>query len=113
MRNEGGEQIRARTVFLAGHAALPQGMAAKGPFDHLAVVVEIDRKYGVIVNAQCTLITDLANDIVHHCLVGFCLADGVDILISEIMDTYHGAAKNAIIASLKDLYREYNKYRGM
>lgn len=109
----GGEPIRPRTVFLAGHAALPQGMAAKGPFNHLAVVVEVDKKHGVIVNAQCTLITDLANNMVHKCLVGFCMENGVDELISEVIDTYHGAARNAIIAALKDLYREYNKYKGM
>ncbi|KJS21728.1 MAG: ornithine cyclodeaminase [Clostridiaceae bacterium BRH_c20a] len=109
----GGNHIRTKTVFLAGHAALPQGMAAKGPYEHLAVVVEIDSKYGVIINAECTLITDLAINFLHDCLVGCCMEDGVDAIISEIINTYHGAAKNAIIASLKDLNRAYIKYKGM
>lgn len=88
-------------------------MAAKGPYDHLALVIEIDKKYGVIVNAQASLITDVANNFVHDIMMGFCLENGVDELISEVIATYHGAAKNALIAALKDLYREYNKYRGM
>jgi phage gp29-like protein len=89
---------------------LPQGMAAKGLYDHLAIVAEIDRKHGVIVNAQCTLITNLANNAINNVLKGYCLQDGIDPLISEVIDFYHGAARNAIIASLKDLYREYLKF---
>lgn len=92
---------------------MPQGMAAKGSFDHLAVVVEVDRKYGVIVDAKVTLVTDLAINFVRNCLVGYCLADGIEPIIAEIIDSYHGAAKNAIISAIKDLNREYNKLKVM
>jgi len=98
---------------LAGHAALPQGMAAKGPYDHLAIVVEIDKKYGVIIDAKVTLITDVAINFIRNCLLGCSLAEGIDEIISEINDTYYGAAKNAIIAALKDLHREYTKQKGL
>lgn len=87
-------------------------MAAKGVYDHLAIVTEVDCKHGVIVSVQCTLITDLANNVINNILKGYCLQDGIDPLISEVVDVYRGAAKNAIIASLKDLYREYIKYIG-
>ncbi|MEL7565692.1 MAG: DUF3870 domain-containing protein [Dehalobacterium sp.] len=103
--------IKTRTIILVGHGALPQGMAAKGIYDHLAIVTEIDCKYGVIVNAQCTLITELANNVINNILKGYCLQDGIDPLINEIINVYRGAAKNAVIASLKDLYREYLKYK--
>lgn len=101
----------AKTIFLAGHGKLPQGMAAKGPFDHMAIVVEVDEKYGVILNAQCTLVTDLAKNVVADILKGHSLRDGVEDIISEIKKVYHGAARNAIIASLKDLGRVYQKYQ--
>lgn len=103
------EKQISKTVFLAGHGALPQGMAAKGPYEYLAVVVEIDRKYGVIVDVQCTLVTDLANNIVRRVLKGYCLRDGIDGVINEIIDVYNGAARNAIIACLKDIGREYSR----
>lgn len=105
-----GENNISKTVFLAGHGALPQGMAAKGLYEHLAVVVEIDRQHGVIVDAQCTLVTDLANNIVRRVLIGHCLNDGIDGIINEIIDVYNGAARNAIIACFKDLGREFNKF---
>lgn len=88
-------------------------MAAKGPYDHLAVVVEIDKKYGVIIDAKVTLITDVAINFIRNCLVGRCLAEGIDQIIAEINVSYFGAGKNAIIAAIKDLYREYNKAKGL
>lgn len=109
----GGKRIRSKTIVLVGHAALPQGTAAKGTHDHLAIVVEIDKKYGVIIDAQCTLVTDLANRNVVKFLKGYSLQDGVDGIIEEILSSYYGGARNALIAALKDLNREYQKIREM
>ncbi|SFH02555.1 protein of unknown function [Desulfotomaculum arcticum] len=106
-----GEGTISRTVFLAGHAVLPQGMAAKGLYEHIAIVVEIDKRYGVVIDARCTLVTDLANKVVQDLLRGYCIHDGVEEAIANVIERYHGAAKNAIIAALKDLYREYIKYK--
>lgn len=97
----------ANTVFIAGHASLPQGMAAKGMYGTLAIVTEVDRKYGVIVQASCTLVTPQAQDFIKTILVGHSLKDGVEDLIKEIKERYHGAAQNALIAALKDLQRTY------
>lgn len=96
-----------RTMMIAGHANLPQGMAAKSLFGTLAVVVEVDRKYGVIVSATCTLATEQAQDYMAAILVGSSLNDGIETLIEEIKDDYHGAAQNALIAALKDVHRTY------
>lgn len=100
----------AKTICLAGHGKLPQGMAAKGPFEHMAVVVEVDEKYGVVLNAECTLITGIARNVIEDILKGYSLKDGVEEIIAEVKRVYHGAARNAIIASIKDLSREYQNY---
>ncbi len=96
-----------RTIFVAGHASLPQGMAAKGIYGTLAIVVEVDKRYGVIVQASCTLVTQQAQEYIRSILVGYCLRDGVEELIKEVKERYHGAAQNALIAALKDLHRTY------
>ncbi len=96
-----------KTVFVAGHASLPQGMAAKGIYGTLAIVAEIDRKYGVIVQASCTLVTPLAQEYIRSILVGHSLLEGIEEPIQQIKECYHGAAQNALIAALKDLYRTY------
>lgn len=100
-----------RTVFLAGHAALPQGMAARSSYSHLAVVVNIDPKYSVITQASCTLVTGQAEQHIREILVGRSLQEGIDSIIEEIKATYRGAAANAVIAAIKDLYRTYQAWR--
>ncbi len=86
-------------------------MAAKGLFEHMAVVVEVDQKYGVILNAECTLITGIARKAIEDILKGYSLQDDVEEIVAEVRRVYFGAAKNAIIASIKDLSREYQAYR--
>ncbi|EJY56059.1 metal dependent phosphohydrolase [Alicyclobacillus hesperidum URH17-3-68] len=95
------------TAFLAGHGKLPVGSAAKTAFDTLAVVVEIETRRGVILKAECTLATQLGRDFVCGLLRGWSLDDGVEPMIQQVKLHYHGAAKAAIIAALKDLEAEY------
>ncbi|GIM48030.1 hypothetical protein DNHGIG_35790 [Collibacillus ludicampi] len=96
-----------KTYFLAGHARLPQGMAAKSVFDTLTITAEIDRKYGVILQASCTLATEHGRDYIGHLLRGISLRDGIEEAIQMIHSHYHGRAANALIAALKDLYTQF------
>jgi hypothetical protein len=48
------------TFFIAGHARLPQGMAARDVHEILTITAEVDKKYGVIVSTSCTLATEHA-----------------------------------------------------
>ena len=41
-----------KTVFIAGYARLPQGMAAKHMFESMTITAEIEPKYGVILAAD-------------------------------------------------------------
>ncbi len=95
------------TVYLVGHAALPQGMAAKGLFDTLAVTAEAETQYGVILRSTASLITDHGRDFFSRILVGRSLNDNVDVVLHEIRDCYHGAAQNALVAATKDLWRRW------
>lgn len=95
------------TIFIAGHARLPQGMAAKSVFETLTVTAEVDRKYGVIINASCTLATDHGREFIGRLLTGFSLRDGIDEPIKCIQDHYRGKATNALIAGVKDLHLQY------
>lgn len=47
-----------KTQFIADHAWLPAGMAVKSLYDTLTITAEIDKKYGGIVEASCTLATE-------------------------------------------------------
>lgn len=96
-----------KTIFIAGYARLPQGMAAKHMFESMTITAEIEPKYGVILAADCTLITDLGKNFIRELLRGYSLNDGIDQLIQIIQNSYKGKATSALIAALKDLDQQY------
>ncbi|CEG32696.1 DUF3870 domain-containing protein [Peribacillus castrilensis] len=95
--------FNGKTIFIAGHARLPQGMAAKSVFETLTITAEVDTKYGVVLEASCTLATEHGREFIGRLLKGISLNDGVDDAIESITSYYRGKAANALIAALKDL----------
>ncbi|MEH7354568.1 DUF3870 domain-containing protein [Neobacillus drentensis] len=102
--------IGLKTYFLAGHSRLPQGMAAQSVFDSLTITVEVDKKYGVIIESSCTLATDHGKAYVQQILKGHSLQDGIDDILDALREGYRGKAVNALIAAVKDLYGQYINY---
>lgn len=95
------------TYLIAGHARLPQGMAARTIYDSLTITLELDRKYGVIIHADCTLATEHAGQFLQQLLRGYCLKDGIDGLLDRVQEFYRGKACQAIQAALKDGYAQF------
>ena len=95
------------TILIAGHSKLPEGMAVKSKFETLTITTEIDRKYGVIVDASCTLATKHAGEYISSLLKGYSLLDGIDAPLEAVKNRYFGKAGNSIAAALKDLYKQY------
>ncbi|WP_174615923.1 DUF3870 domain-containing protein [Virgibacillus ihumii] len=98
------------TVFIAGHARLPSGMAAKSIYETLTITAEIDKKYGVIVTAGCTLATLHGREFVQQLLRGHSLQDGIDEPVQVVKEHYLGKAGNALESALKDLYKQYEEF---
>jgi hypothetical protein len=95
------------TIFIAGHAKLPSGMAARSMFETLTITAEIDKHYGVIVDASCTLATEHGRDYITRLLKGYSLRNGIEQPLEELKNGYLGKANNALVAALKDLYKQY------
>lgn len=95
------------TLFIAGYARLPQGMAAKTLFDSMTITAEVETQYGVILAVDCTLVTELGRDYLRSLLRGRSLNDGVEPLIAQITRHYKGKAASALIAALRDLEHQY------
>ncbi|MDY0407523.1 DUF3870 domain-containing protein [Virgibacillus soli] len=96
-----------KTIFIAGHARFPSGMAAKSVYETLTITAEIDKKYGVIVNAGCTLATLHGREFVQQLLRGHSLQDGIEQPMEELKKYYLGKAGNALASALNDLYKQY------
>ncbi|WP_059105058.1 DUF3870 domain-containing protein [Shouchella shacheensis] len=95
------------TYFIAGHAKLPQGMAARNLYDSITITLELDFTYGVIVDSSCTLATEHGRAYIRQLLRGYCLNDGVEKLIENVQTHYRGKAGQAIEAALKDVYLQF------
>ncbi len=95
------------TIFIAGHSRLPSGMAAKNMYDTLTITAELDKKYGVIVSASCTLATEHARYFVEQLLRGHSLEEGIEFPLEKVRGHYLGKAGSAIESALKDLYKQY------
>ncbi|MGD8189889.1 DUF3870 domain-containing protein [Brevibacillus ginsengisoli] len=98
------------TYFFAGHARLPQGMAATSVYETLTITVEIEPKYGVILTASCTLATQQGRDFVGNLLRGHSLKEDMDEIIHDLHQYYRGRAVNALIAAVKDIYSQYEQF---
>lgn len=99
-----------KTVFIAGHARLPAGMAAQNIYETLTITAEIDKKYGVIIKASCTLATAHGQEFIHQLLRGHSLLDGIEKPLESLKNNYLGKAGNALASALKDLYKQYESY---
>ncbi|WP_368505427.1 DUF3870 domain-containing protein [Alkalihalophilus sp. As8PL] len=99
--------VNQNIIFIAGHARLPQGMAAKSIFDTLTITAEVETKYGVILEASCTLATAHGREFIGRLLKGISLQDGIDYSVSQIQQYYFGKASNALVAAIKDLHKQY------
>ncbi|MDQ0216025.1 hypothetical protein J2S13_002447 [Oikeobacillus pervagus] len=99
----------SKIIFIAGHARLPQGMAAKSVFDTLTITAEVDRKYGVIIEASCTLATEHGRNYIGQLLRGVSLKDGIEEPLQMLQEHYKGKGANALTAALNDLHFHYEQ----
>jgi len=99
------------TMFIAGHSRLPAGMAAKNVYETLTITVELEKTYGVILEASCTLATEHGRDYIGRLLKGHSILHGVDEIGETVKQNYFGKATNAIIAALSDLHYQFQQIK--
>src|SRR5699024_12003870 len=95
--------MNKNTMFIAGHARLPQGMAAKSIFGTLTITAEVDRRYGVILEATATLATEHGSNFISRLLRGTSLNDGVDEQVAAIKHHYRSEEHTSELQSRFDL----------
>ncbi len=97
-------------VLFSGYAKLPTGITASELYKIIGVIVLVDMQTGKIIEADCTLATQLARRHVSEAIVGHILANGLDELSDLIDRIYQGNAKKAIITALRIIYDKYRSH---
>lgn len=101
------EQFALETVLVTAYAKAPQGTSMYEKYKHTGIVLEINLRTNVIVNAECTFITHLAQDFFKRIMVGYDLTNGIDHLIARIEKHYYAPSTGSIIVALKGAYKRY------
>ncbi len=100
----------SKIVLFSGYARLPSGTVAAELHGIMGLVILVDIKDGAIVDVECTLSTRLAEKFIASILVGKRLTSDPADLIEAINDVYQGAAKKAIVTSLRIVVDKYQAY---
>lgn len=100
-----------KQVLFSGYAKLPTGITASEMYKVIGLVVIIEVDTGEILEADCTLATQVARKCVAEVLVGQTLKNGPDQALRLIDQVYQGSAKKAIITALRIIYDKYRSYK--
>ena len=102
---------RENTIFLTGYAKLPTAITAEKLYQVIAIGVEVDPNTGIIIDADCTLATELGRNFFKKVTVGHNLETGDEALIKEFERRYHGSARKAVITALKLVHEKWLSYK--
>ena len=95
-------------AFVTGYAKLPQGITARELYSVICVGLLVDKKTGVIKDAECSLVTSLANRVFHSLVVGMDIND-IEAIERGFVETYFGSAKKALVSALHTCHEKFNQ----
>ncbi len=96
-------------ILISGYAKLPAHITSEEIYHSVVVVLVIDLQMGTILNAECSMTTELAKQFVADLLVGYNMDNGPEALISRFDRVYFGQAKKAIVTALKMIFAKYDE----
>jgi hypothetical protein len=93
-------------VFVTGYAKLPQGITASEMYSVICIGILVERESGIILDAECSLVTNLARRVFKELVLGKDLREIDDIEV-DFVEVYHGSAKKALISALRTCHEKY------
>ena len=105
--NKTAKTSTENTVFITGYAKLPSAITAEKLYEVVAIGVEVDPTTGIIVDADCTLATDVSKRFFKKLTKGYCLFDGIEPLILRFETRYYGSARKALVTAMKIMYQKW------
>lgn len=97
------------TVLVTAYAKAPQGSAMYEIYKHAGIVLEIDKTTHVIIDAEVTFITKLAQKYFKKLVIGYNLTADLTPLIEQIETHYFAPSSNSVIVALKAAQKRYNE----
>jgi len=95
------------TVLVTGYAKAPQGTSMYEVFKHVGIVLEIDPRTDTIVDAEFTVVTDVASRFLRELLKGYNLRQGLEPLLTTIRQRYFAPSQEALIKAVRVAVQRY------
>jgi hypothetical protein len=100
--------IVGKSVLVTGYSKVPAKTSAADVYSVIGVCMEVDVNTGNILEADCTLVTDLSRKFVVGLLKGQILTNISD-LEERFRNGYQGSAKKALVTAMKICHDRYLK----
>ena len=98
-------------ILLSGYAKPPANITAEAVYSTLVVAVLVDRRSGIILEAEASVVTELSKTFISDLLVGYNLNDGPEPLISLFEEFYFGSTKRALETALRMIFQRFQEYQ--
>lgn len=95
------------TIYITGTAKIATNDPIADIFETFFIGIILDKNDGRIIDVTCNMVKDVTSDFIKSMLIGFSLADEVELIIDEIKSRFHGIAQKAVIAAVKDARNRY------
>lgn len=98
------------TVLVTGYAKAPQGTSMYEVFKHVGIVLEIDPNTDTIVDAEFTVVTEVASRFLRDLLRGYDLRQGLEPLVATIRQRYFAPSQEALIKAVRVAVQRYRDH---
>ncbi len=106
-------QAEADCILISGYAKLPAHITSEEVYKTLVIVAVVKRSSGEILDAECSMVTELARRYIARLMIGYNLDDGLTGLLEQFEKNYYGHAKRAVETSLKMIFSKYMEIKSM
>lgn len=98
------------TILFTGYAKFPAHITADEVYNFLCISLELKKETGQIVDADCTLVTELSRRFFIRIVSGYSILSDFHYLEEQIEDRYQGNARRAIITAMRRIREHFMVY---
>ena len=74
-------------------------------------MIIVDKRTGVILDAEPSVVTNLAKNYIHDIMIGYDMNNGPEDLLRIIDESYFGNAKRALETAVRMVFIKYRDYK--
>lgn len=103
--------MKLDTVVVTAYSMAPRNTAYYENNKYIGIVLEIDKKTDIIVDASAMFMTETARNYFKKLTIGTNICEGVTELIEDIKTQYIAPSTQSVIVAIKTIQQRYLDYK--